>query len=405
METIAFVVPRFGEEVVGGSERLILNYANLLKDRYKVEVLTSGALEYETWASYYPLGRDSTTYPGITVYRFDSKTRWPSGFSSNSWQHFSLPSPVNDQLQLGHDIRQLAYYQNAPFYNTEQFVIQQGPDCPDLYQFLTLNEHRYKRVIFTPYLYPTTYVAIDRVPAHKVSILLAAHHEPHIYFSCYRKYANYRWLVYFPEEAEMFKRAICKDNHDIIQVKPSVGEVTASREATGTSETIAFLGRASGGKGFPVALNAILDYRKATGKDLKLRVIGDIAPDAQELINNNKEAVIVHGTVSTEQRNELLLDNLALINASVLDSFGLVNLEAGRLGIPVLLNAMCPAYNALLTQYPTVFIGFNNGVRVVDAIQELYNKEKWLLRHKAILNWAYEDYSEEAAAQSIINSL
>jgi hypothetical protein len=65
---LAVVVQRCHESIVGGSEALAWQYANLLKSHYNVEILTSTALDYRTWASELPTG--SEIRDGVTIRRF-----------------------------------------------------------------------------------------------------------------------------------------------------------------------------------------------------------------------------------------------------------------------------------------------------------------------------------------------
>ena len=66
---VAFVVQRFGEEVAGGAEALCRGTAHALAARGDaVEVYTTTARDYLTWAPHYPAG---TSLDGaVTVHRF-----------------------------------------------------------------------------------------------------------------------------------------------------------------------------------------------------------------------------------------------------------------------------------------------------------------------------------------------
>src|SRR3546814_13041820 len=67
--TIAFVTPRFGPDVVGGSEAVMREAATGLAARgWDVEVLTTRARDHYTWADAYPPG--TSVVDGVTVRRF-----------------------------------------------------------------------------------------------------------------------------------------------------------------------------------------------------------------------------------------------------------------------------------------------------------------------------------------------
>jgi hypothetical protein len=65
---IAFVIERYGLDVVGGAEHYCREVAERLAQLYPVEVLTTCALHYDRWANHYPAGREELN--GVGVERF-----------------------------------------------------------------------------------------------------------------------------------------------------------------------------------------------------------------------------------------------------------------------------------------------------------------------------------------------
>ena len=87
---IAFVIQRYGAEVLGGSEHLCRLVAERVAATHDVEVLTTCAQSYITWKNEYPEGADRVR--GVTVRRFASaETRNLDEFNKYSDWIFNHP--------------------------------------------------------------------------------------------------------------------------------------------------------------------------------------------------------------------------------------------------------------------------------------------------------------------------
>jgi glycosyltransferase involved in cell wall biosynthesis len=161
---VAFVVQRYGTEILGGSEYHCRLIAERLAPRHQVEVLTTCARDYITWENEYPEGADRVR--GVTVRRFaNARTRDIEAFNRYSEWIFTSTHTREDELE---------------------WLRQQGPWCPALQEYLERNHHQYDVLVFFTYLYAPTVLGM-RVAPHKSLLVPTAHDEPAIHLEIYKE--------------------------------------------------------------------------------------------------------------------------------------------------------------------------------------------------------------------------
>jgi glycosyltransferase involved in cell wall biosynthesis len=161
---IAFIVQRYGTEILGGSEYHCRLIAERLAPKHQVEVLTTCASDYITWKNDYPEGSDRVR--GVTVRRFaNARTRDIHAFNRYSEWIFTSGHTRDDEME---------------------WLRQQGPWCPALLEYLERSHHQYDVLIFFTYLYAPTVLGA-RIAPYKSILVPTAHDEPAIHLDIYKE--------------------------------------------------------------------------------------------------------------------------------------------------------------------------------------------------------------------------
>jgi glycosyltransferase involved in cell wall biosynthesis len=159
---LAFIVQRYGTEILGGSEYHCRLIAERLAQKHEVEVLTTCARDYITWKNEYPEGTDRVR--GVTVRRFaNAIMRDLDGFNRQSDWIFHHPHTADDEME---------------------WLKQQGPWCPALLDHLARGYQHFDALIFFTYLYAPTVLGLQIAPGRSI-LVPTAHDEPAIHLDIY----------------------------------------------------------------------------------------------------------------------------------------------------------------------------------------------------------------------------
>ena len=95
---IAFIVPRYGTEILGGAEYHCRLGAERMAERHQVDVLTTCARDATTWQNEYPEAPDRIR--GVMVRRFaNAQTRDPQAFDRLSARVLSPGHTAADEAE------------------------------------------------------------------------------------------------------------------------------------------------------------------------------------------------------------------------------------------------------------------------------------------------------------------
>ena len=321
---VAYVVPRYGLEVVGGAEY----GARMLAERlvsslgWEVEVLTTCALDARTWADEYPPGE--VVVNGVRVRRFRSAAGRDPSFEPFSSRVLAVPESVTAV-------------------DEQRWIDLQGPVCPDV--VAAAADADADVVVFYPYLYYPTVRGVAAVGRRAV-MHPAAHDEPPLRLPLFRDvFAAAGGLVFqtFAERRlaeRLFPVAAVPQVVMGLGCEPGAGDVAAARLALGLGDDpyLLCIGRVDDGKGTGLLARFFAGLKARRPGPLKLVLAGPVVdrPPAHP-------DIVLAGPVDDAVKWGALRGATALVSPSPLEAFSIVVVEAWTAGTPVLVNAFCQA--------------------------------------------------------------
>ena len=317
---IAFVPPRYGLDVLGGSESVSREAAHGLAGRgWEVEVLTTCARNHYTWANEYEPG--ATVIDGVTVRRF----------------------PVVQADNLYPFIEgQRAILLGEPFSVEEQWAWMNARfRVPDLYQYLLLHAHEYRALIFAPYLFWTTVVCSAVAPERSV-IMPCLHDEPYAYLDIMRPVLGdtaAAWFLSEPEHQLAHRMGRLAVRHTVTGAgihAPSGYDPEGFKQRHGLRNPfVLYAGRREDGKGWGWLLHAFgaALSRHSLPFDLVTTGVGEVDPPP-----GLEDRVIDLGFLEDAETANAFAAASAYIQPSRNESFSRTIMEAWLAGTPVIAN-------------------------------------------------------------------
>lgn len=322
---LGLVVPRYGEEVVGGTEhwlRMLCEHLVAMK-QWEVEVFTTCATSAATWRD--ELAPGDSRIGGVTVHRHRS-------VSGRDPRYLELNPVIRDDPG------------RVPDDVARRFVELVGPVCPDVIDESEASDC--DLVAITPYLFWPAVYGAPRL-GRRVIFHGAAHDEPELYLPIMREVFLSVGGFAFNSYAE---RALVERTFPIAQLPASVignsvaegeGDPAAARAALGLGADEPFVlcvGRVERDKGVHALAELWRRYRRRRPDAPRLVLLG---PVHEELAGDDD--VLVAGRQSEEVKWGALRACQFLIAPSPWESFSLVVLEAWLAGRPVIVNGRCDA--------------------------------------------------------------
>jgi glycosyltransferase involved in cell wall biosynthesis len=322
---LGLVVPRYGDEVIGGTEhwlRMLCEHLVALKG-WQVEVFTTCATSAATWRD--ELAPGDSVLNGVTVHRHRSA-------SGRDARYLELNAAIReDPAQVPDSV-------------ARRFVELVGPVCPDVLD--DAESSACELVALTPYLFWPAVYGAPRL-GRRVIFHGAAHDEPELHLQIMKEVFGSVGGFAFNSHAE---RALVERTFRIAHLPAAVigntvtegpGDPAPARAELGIGPDEPFVlcvGRVERDKGTHALAELWRLYRRRRPQAPRLVLLG---PVHEELAGDDD--VLVAGRRSDEVKWGALRACEFLVAPSLWESFSLVVLEGWLAGKAVLVNGRCEA--------------------------------------------------------------
>jgi glycosyltransferase involved in cell wall biosynthesis len=313
---IACVVHRFGAAIAGGSEGHCRAVARRLAATHDVTVLTTCAADHVTWRNELPAGESLDD--GVRVRRF--------------------PVARERALDRYGEITERVFDASAGEELEEAWFRENGPDVPQLLDYLRQHGADFDRVLLWAFRYATTCFGVDAVPPGKARVVLVptAENDPVIRFAATaRLFTRPSGFVFLTPEERALVAAHCP-----APLPPSCVIGTGLERVDGaraeSEPFLLYLGRVDPNKGCETLLRHYMRWSDRT--DLRVPLV--LAGPANMPIPEHPSVRFL-GYVDDARRDALLASASVLVVPSPYESLSIVLLEAWNRGTPALVNGGC----------------------------------------------------------------
>lgn len=331
MKKIAIINQRYGAEVNGGSESYTKLIAEHLRSYFDVTVLTTTAIDYDTWKNEYPAGPEKVN--GVRVLRFPVRRE-------RSMQIFRIVNKCTFALKKIH------------IHTDRMWVNAQGPETPQLIRYIKQHAAEYDVFIFVTYLYYTTVMGLPQV-AEKAVLIPTAHDEPYIHLPIYRPlFQKAAGIIYLTQEEKEFVHQTFHNAylpHTVIGIGIDLPVQFQKPETVRKAETqfrtkyqirgeyMIYAGRVDLGKNCKEMFTFLKTYkRRHPDSHLQLVIVGKAAMPIPKC-----KAIRYLGYVSEEDKYAAIAAAKWLWLPSRFESLSIALLEGMALGTPGFVNGDC----------------------------------------------------------------
>jgi glycosyltransferase involved in cell wall biosynthesis len=394
---VAFVVQRYGSEIIGGAESYCRQLAEKLSNDldWNVTVYTTTAKDHMTWDNVYAATEGFLN--GVKIVRFHSILE----------RNRTIFSVLNIGMKL---LWSLANWARIPSWAMLPFehiwFHLQGPWSPNLLKAIKEDGDLYDKIFFVTYLYYPVLYGL-KIAGSRGVLIPTAHDEPP-FFSCLVK-------KLLKDAPQILALTEAEQSLIIGNLPPAQGGKVSylgygldvpvlEPKNENQAPYLLYLGRISRGKGVDNLIENFLRLLDEKPMELNLYLAGSIDPDFDVKTN---DSIKICGRVSDEEKNHLILNAQAVVNPSAHESLSMIIVESMLLGRPALVNTESPVLRFYADQSETV-LGFNDYESFRKAVLNIYNDSNLgesLLSERLVRtqNWARDRYSWASVLNKLSN--
>jgi glycosyltransferase involved in cell wall biosynthesis len=317
---IGIIVQRYGIEINGGAEYHARLIAEKMSRYFDVEVFTSTARDYITWAHSYPEGTEILNH--IPVHRFRvQRPRDPERFGRIQKKIFGEEHTLQDEMS---------------------WQEEQGPLVPHLLEELEKRDEEFAYYFFFSYRYYHSYYGVKKFK-NKAILVPTAEHDDVVYLRLFKDFFNLPGAIVYNshEEKEIIhnvsgNEAVLGDIVGVGSEIPGSFSAQSFRDKFGIHEPyFIYIGRLDQNKGVPLLLEYYMRLLEEHDMDLTLVLMGKSVIDIPD-----HQRIKYLGFMQDEDKFDALKGAEFLIIPSQFESLSMVALEAWAVGKPVVANGL-----------------------------------------------------------------
>lgn len=348
--SLLMVVHRYGD-VVGGAETLTRLVAERLVEHADIQVATTAAADYWSWANDLPVGE--RTENGVPVVRF----------------------PVERGRRRDFKRRERAAYLPVHDYaDEEEFLEAQGPCVPELLEHLVTRGAEFDAIVFFTYLYYTTARGVPLVP-ERAMLVPTAHEEPPLALTFFKRVFHApRVILYNTEEERELVHEIFKNERvpsDVVGMAveaPDGADGDRFRARHGIAgPMLLYLGRITEAKSCDHLFRHFARWRDS---DPRRRRATLVLGGSAEMRLPRRDDVRHVGVLSETEKLDAYAAADLFVMPSRFESLSIVTLEAMAQGRAVVCNGASPVLAGLCRRSAggLYYRGFAEFAEVLDLL-------------------------------------